>query len=311
MTWFWIALLSYFVTGLANVIDKLVLTRFLKAASIYAFYVGVLGIIAIFLAPFGFEWTSFSSIAVAFASGVGFVVALYTMYSGFLRGETTRAASVMGGTLPITTVILSYLVFGEVLRMLTYSGIILLIIGVLVIGLIPRDGKKPKARRWRDSYIFWALLAGVAFGVTYTGTKLTYEMMNFITGFIWINIGSVVGSLALLLKKSWRDEIVSDFKAPKVEHVKSKSLMLFNQSTGALGFILLNYAISLGPVSVINAMQGAQYAFVFIIGSVLGLFIEEVRETRNIRSIVQKVIGIILITLGLTAIAICCNQSLF
>jgi len=297
MTWYFIALISYIFTALANVFDKLVLTRFLKAASVYAFYVGVLGVIALLLIPFGFQLTTWTPIFFGVISGAGFIVSLYFMYSGFLRGETTRAATVMGGTLPIFTLVISYFIFNERLGLYSLTGIFLLILGVYVIGLTP-DGKHDR------SYIKWALLAGVAFSLTYVGTKITYEMTNFITGFVWINIGSILASLSLLLRPKWNKEIMADIHSPKKAQVKSKTFMLFNQSMGALGFLLLSYAISLGPVSIINAMQGSQYAFVFILSAAFGVFIPEVKEGYSKRVVFQKAIAILIIGLGLIFVAI-------
>jgi drug/metabolite transporter (DMT)-like permease len=297
MNWITIAIISYLFTAVANTLDKLLLSRFLKAASIYAFYVGILGIISLIFIPFGVIIPAKSQLIISLIGGAGFVAALYLMYSAFLKGEATKVATIVGGSLPIYTFILSKFFLGEELKSSQLIALAFLVVGIFVMGYEKKAKKSP-------SYLWRALLSGLVFSVVFVVSKYVYSEQPFISGFFWMRIGAFLGAAALLLVPNWRQEILKDIRAPKKSQSKSKSLLLFNQVIGALGFILLNYAISLGSVTLINAMQGLQYVFVFIIAAVMGKKFKELSENYSPLVIFQKTLAIFLIIGGLVFLAI-------
>jgi len=82
------------------------------------------------------------------------------------------------------------------------------------------------------------------------------------------------------------------------------ALFLTGQVAGALGFTLVNYAISLASVSLVNAMQGAQYAFLLVmVGLLSRKFPKILSERLSGWVLVQKIMAIILISIGIGLIA--------
>jgi hypothetical protein len=68
----------------------------------------------------------------------------------------------------------------------------------------------------------------------------------------------------------------------------------------ALAFIMLNWAISLGNVALINALQGVQYIFLLIIVLFLSTkFPKIMREETGGGILFQKIIGAALLAIGL------------
>lgn len=303
MSWIFIASVSYFFTAIANILDKLLLNKFLKAASIYAFYVGVLGVLAVVLIPFGVQIPQTEQLIAALAIGGLFVGALYMMYTGFLHGETTRVATLVGGSVPLYTFVISALFLGERLSMSEGFAFLFLIIGL---GAISFDALVASFKgRSRDSYIRVSLISGLLFSLTFVGSSIVYEQQGFISGFFWMRMGAVLGALALLMVPLWRTQILEDFKSPKEQQAKSKSLLLGNQIIGALGFVLLNIAIDISPsVTLVNAMQGLQYVFIFILAVIMGVWIREVREAYTPRILFQKIIAMIAIATGLVFLVV-------
>jgi hypothetical protein len=91
----------------------------------------------------------------------------------------------------------------------------------------------------------------------------------------------------------------------KKEPNKNKFLVVFNQVIGSTGFLLQNYAIFLGSVVLVNALQGAQYAFILIISTILALIRPKLlKETFSLRILTQKVLAVIFIAVGLYFITI-------
>ena len=75
------------------------------------------------------------------------------------------------------------------------------------------------------------------------------------------------------------------------------------QILGAASFLIIAYAISLGPVTVINAMQGVQYAILFLLVVVLARrYPHLLDEPLSKKIIVQKSLAIGLIIIGLVLI---------
>jgi len=68
----------------------------------------------------------------------------------------------------------------------------------------------------------------------------------------------------------------------------------------AAAFIMLNWAISLGNVAMVNALQGIQYLFLFLIILLLSTkFPQILKERLGSGVMIQKIIGIMLISIGL------------
>ena len=81
---------------------------------------------------------------------------------------------------------------------------------------------------------------------------------------------------------------------------KNKILVFVNQGFGSAGFMLQNYAIFLGSVTLVNALQGFQYAFLLLISTVLAIMSPKLlKETFSWRIVVQKGLAIIVVGVGI------------
>ena len=73
-----------------------------------------------------------------------------------------------------------------------------------------------------------------------------------------------------------------------------------NQGIAAIGFLLQNYAIFLGSVAIVNALQGVQFAFLLVLGGLISVFFPKLlKENVSKMVIIQKILAIVLISLGL------------
>ena len=95
-----------------------------------------------------------------------------------------------------------------------------------------------------------------------TDEAIEFIDQAFISGFVWSRIGGFLMALSFLLIPSARRGILHQ---PRQKNKGSTAgLFVTGQVAGALGFVLVNYAISLAPVSLVNAMQGVQYTFLLV-----------------------------------------------
>ena len=103
MMWLLIAILSYFFFSLASLGDRYILIGPPKP-KVYAFYVGVLGIVVLLLLPFvQFSLPSFSLLVLTLFTGLIFVLSLISLYYGLEKFEVSRIIPALGGFLPIFT----------------------------------------------------------------------------------------------------------------------------------------------------------------------------------------------------------------
>ncbi|MBZ9572567.1 hypothetical protein KJA17_00005, partial [Patescibacteria group bacterium] len=230
----------------------------------------------------------------ALLTGVIYIFALFWFFMGLEHFEPSRIVPAIGGILPLFTFTLVYFFSrGEaVLGVKELFAFAILILGSF---LITFERKKISFQSLKIS-----ILAAFLFALVFVLSKYVYLAQSFWSGFIWMRIGGFLAALCFLLTKTVREEIfLKKFTFQK----KTGTLFLFNQGMGAGGFILQNFAIALAGLAFlpfINALQGIQYVFLFLIIVLLARkFPRIVEEKLTKRNILQKVISIALIGLGL------------
>ena len=90
--------------------------------------------------------------------------------------------------------------------------------------------------------------------------KIVFNQINFVSGYVWFTLGTFIGSIALLVPPSWRNEIVqvSDKAQPK-----SKFWYMFNRVLAGVGSFLVVLAISRTTPSIVQSVSGLRYATIF------------------------------------------------
>lgn len=315
-SWVLVALVAYFLQALTAVIDKYLLDKRISHPMTYAFYVGVFGLLALFLFPFGFFLPDGLTLIISLASGFISVLAFYSFFVILQKSEASRVVPIIGGFSPIFVLIFSNFFLGESLETIEYLAFGLLISGGVLISLaIKYDGirvQKPETFRVFVS----AVLAAFLFALSFVLFKAAVFGTPFINAFIWSRLGGFSASLMFLIPSYSRDDIFTAPKSwflrfrsrkqePDKKVISTGSLFAVNKIIGATGFFLLDYAISIGKVSIVNAMQGFQYALVFIIALILSKKYPDIlREDFGSLAILEKVLGIILVAGGLFLLAL-------
>lgn len=296
MNWIIIVLVGHFLNALAFLMDKFLLTKKIPSPFVYAFFIGILGILALALIPFGFTVPSALEIIRALVAGFTFIVALIFFFAGLKENEASRVVPLTGGLVPAFTFILAYFLLAERLGQTEVIAFALLLAGSVLIS-IERNG-----RRGSNLGYLYAVIAALAFAVSFVITKQVFIEQSFVSGFIWSRIGGFLAAMMILLIPSQRYAI---FNQPRQKNQgKTAALFFTGQAAGALGFVLVNYAISLTSVSLVNAMQGVQYAFLLIMVLLLSRkFPQILSEKLSGMALAQKVIAIILISVGIIFIA--------
>ncbi len=291
LSWIFVALSGYFLLAFTGIADKFLVSKVVRAPIAYAFYTAVTGPLSLVLVPFGARLLSWHDFLVALISGIFFIAGIYHSYAAILRSSVSRVIPIQGGLIPLFSFLLAYLVLGERLDFLQTIGFIFLVAGAVLISFRKEHGT------WTTKAFVYAAMSALFFAISSVLTKYIFEHSNFISGMVWTRMGFFIVALPILLFKKNRQAI---FNAPKEAGVKNVALYYSSRITGTIGGFLQNYAVSLGSVSVVNALQGTQFAFLLVLTSLLSVYFPKVLKERiNARTIILKLGAIVLISFGL------------
>ncbi len=235
-------------------------------------------------------------------AGALFTLAVLFLYKAIQMGRISKIIPVIGGAVPIFTLILTYSFLGERLTPKQLIAFFLLVIGGMIM-LWPKKSRPSWeiSRASLTKRLTVAILAALFFASSFVLTKFIFTYQPFISGFIWIRMGGFLMGILLFLWPRNRQIILETTKTIKI---KTVGLFLSNKGLAAIAFILLNYAIYLGSVILVNAFQGVQYIFLLAIAIILSIkFPQILREQISREVIVQKIIAILFIGFGLSILA--------
>ncbi len=283
MPWLYLALIAYFINAIAFIIDKHLLSSSIPRPLAYAFGVSILSVLAVFLIPFGVSWPGLNYFIIAVVSGASFFVALLFLYTAIKASDASVASTNVGTLSAIFTYFFSIIILHSKLGLNNGFAFIVLILGLLFIGLVKRN------------IVRYSILSGLFFGLSVVLLKWTFNYSDFINGIFWTRVGFVGSALFILLFPPARKEIYDSF-----HFTPSKSMFLFvlNKVIAGIGFIVYYYAVSLGDISLINALLGIQFIFVFVLALVFGNKLSGVSEIIKGKVLAGKIIGIVLIAAG-------------
>lgn len=315
--WLLIAIGSYFINAGVYVADKFLLSKKLHSSIAYAFYVGIWSIFNFVILIFDPWLPSMQELALDLLAGFLFLVTLVFWYKALHQSEATRVVPIVGALIPIFSFVLSYIFLGEVLLERHFLAFVILINGgVLIsvkytrfykIGELKQEFRKifgdtfgPIHAHYRPTrrLIFNSLASAMLFASYYVLIKYIYMSQPFIGGFVWSRLGSFIGVLLILFVPDWRREIIEGQRGAKTP--KNLSFFFSVRLLAALSFIMLNWAISLGSVALINSVQGVQYVFLmFLVLFISRKYPKIIKEELGGGIMLQKLIGVFLIATAL------------
>jgi len=267
MLWFFIALLGYFLLAVVFVLDKLILTKSVQKPVVYTFYSTIFMFAALLILPFGGGLLVGVDWLWALASGLGFGFGLWTMFIALKYGETSHISPFIGVVITVATFTLSYALFDERLSQTQIIGMIVLLVAGLLLSFEKTKGSQKKL------YLgfVWAIVAGLLFAISHVAAKHIYEIYDFVTGFAWTRATTgIVGIVTMFFPcviQSCRNGLKKSPQKKKKTYAKRYvfGIVVSDKVLGVIGVVLIQYAIAVGSVTLVNAMSGLQYVLMFLI----------------------------------------------
>lgn len=301
MSFILLALVAHFGNGLVFIVDKGLLSAGGKISEPLrlAFYSGLVSAAAIVLLPFA--WAAPNGFVLTWSTVAGclFIAALWFFFSALKDDEPSRVVPLIGSAVPLWTLLIATTLLGESLSGRHLLAICFLVGGGLVLSLRLRQ-----ARGLSGKTIGHIVLGGAAFAAYFVVVKYIYDNFTpFLAAFaysrVMVGVAALVvlGPLVLWASPAQRRKKVSQGRRNQsftaVAFFGSKVL-----STGA--FLLQNYAISIGSVTIVNALQGTQYLFVLLLAAAVSIWFPKLFKEELTRvALSQKLSGIILVSIGL------------
>jgi drug/metabolite transporter (DMT)-like permease len=293
MIWLVPTVIGHVFNAGASLVGKFLLQKLISHPAVYAFWVSVFGLVALIFVPFGFSLPAPAVLAVSAASGALYAIGLVLLYFALQKSEASRIMTLVGGMSSVFVLGAAAVGLGERLSVLQIAGFFVILIGTYVI-----SEKFGKPGLFLGKNLIWAsAAAALLFALSNVATKWIYMEETFVNGFIWRSIGALAGCLILLLVPAWRREITASFKKPRI---KTEVIFVMGQISSFIGFVLVNYATSLGSVSLVQALSGTQYLFLFFMAWPISKKYPHLFEEGLKPSIIyQKIVSLILVAAGI------------
>lgn len=285
--------------------DKFILENKINNSATFVFYSTAILLPIFLLIPFGVVFLNgMLDWFIAILSGLTFFLGLWAMFICFQKSEVSHAGPLVGAITPVFVLFLSIYFLGDSFSQKTLIAIACLVGGLF---LIARE-KSEKNNGWHLG-IAWGVISGFLYAVSHVSAKFIYDGYGFFSGLVWTRGAIAIFGLFLLFSTQIRQELFIGVKkifsifgrSNKPEKSSTGHLVILINRLGALvGVFLIQWAIALGDVTIVNAIAGFQYAVLILAVFYLTKYAPKLfREKITSREVVFQSIAILIIAVGL------------
>lgn len=285
MSWVLLALIAAVLFAIVNILDRHILTHDVRdpILACHISDVGAIVIILILVAITGDIRLPFPVMFAAVGAGMIFSIGNFFYYTAIKRIEASRMASYLA-LKPLAVAVLAFIFLGESFSIMTYAGILLIILGSLLISL-----KHIKNHfLWRDG-VMLGIIPPLFYATGDVILKPALDSSFFaVLFYLVIGIALVSGSIFFI-------------RRPNVRSVHPEGLrnLILSGSLSVIASLLYFSAIQQGPVTLVGALEQTKTLFVFVLVAILSTFFPSVIKEKLTKSIlIQKLIAILFIVAG-------------
>ena len=298
MLWIFLALIATFSWAWANILDKILRTKYLKDSIALTASFGVYSIIFSFILFLfiGIPAIPFWNLAAALIAGFFLIYGVIPYVKALSIEEASRVVPLWHLS-PIFTLILAVIFLNEILTAVRYIAFTLILLGGVLIST-----RRIGAMFHISPAVYLMFLSSFLVSVSDVLLKFAYSTQIFWQTFLVFDFGIGLGSISLFIIKNSR----KNFSKAVLSYKKVFLLLLFfSVLTGFIGHIFYNNAILLGPVTLVSVFVSFQSLFVLLIATFLSAkFPLFLKEAIDIKTIGIKLIAIAFMALGLFLLAL-------
>ena len=308
MQWFILALIASILWAVVVIVDKFILTHYIKDAVSYQVFLTLTMLpFLIFLLPFTSHSTNSSTptilpvIIILLGVAMGLV---FVLYNKALMIEEVSRVTPLFYLSPLFVLLFSFMFIGEGLSLRRYVGIGLMVFSAISVSVSLR-GRNRDSHRQSHSHSLHialspALLMILVLDIMNAGkdviSKLILSHLDYLSYLFWFLLGNIAGRPFLLLIPHNREKTLMIIKTlpPKVY-----LLSFINSTLAWAGYVLYFKAVSMTYISLVSAIPTTQPFLVFIFATLLGLFYPGlIEEKTDRRSLTIKGIAAVSVLIG-------------
>jgi len=292
MSWIYFVILATFLWSITNIMDKYLVDKRVKSPLILLIFFRIASLIPIIiLIPIlNIGIPSLDFLVLIFVSAILMILGIITYYKA-VEVEEISVSIPLFQFIPIFTLFIAFFTLGERLTGMDYLGFLILILGGFVIS-IKRTSGLLRIRR-----VFWfVMLASLLFSASYVIAKFVLNYVNYWDTFMWIWIFGIFATLSMLFSGKIRGRFRHYYD--KINR-SDWTIIFINIIISIIASASYYFAVNVGPISLVQASENIQMIFVFILALLFThSFPHIVKEKFDTRSLIQKILGMILIIIG-------------
>lgn len=281
------AIVSPFIWGLMNVLDKFVVSRKVKNPLSFAIVAGIVNLAIGLGLAFFLDWSAISFNDLVFPAIAGAIFgSQFFLYYYLLGKEDVSNAIGLIYTYPVVVLFLSFLFLNEILLGMSYIGMALILLGATFLSI--------NNKRIRLKVSLWLIVSLILVVALYEFfIKISTITLPELNG---ISVTSICIGLALL-----PGLFSSNLRNGFSNELKNVRWALLNESLTFLGIATTYFAMSGLPATIVSSVAATQPLAVLVLESfahIIGIRISAENNFRkNILPILLIVLGIVLLYL--------------
>jgi len=298
MLWILLTLIAAFLWGLSNIVDSILVKKYIKNCKVMALAVAFLQPLFFLLifSIYGIDLHVSSILLLPVLSGIIYLIGGVFYYHSIQIEEVSRMIPIMVSS-PLIVALLSALFLDEIFGPIKYIGILIIVLGSFFISFRKKFG----TIHFSKGTLFMFLTV-LLFGSNTVLIKYGLGFMDYLTFIFWSELGLFLAGFGLLTNKSLRNDFIIFFKRRKKNIIAGVFLKEFLDVSALFTYMV---ALSIGFASLVSAIGSTQALFAIFFSLLLTIFYPKImKEEFTKKMIVLKILSTLLIILGVYLIVI-------
>lgn len=293
-----------FLWAIVNHIDKYLLSRTSHPSSVNVLMVYSTGFSAVvipLMLLFGYDklFADWKQIIIQIIGGILVTLSIYFYLLALDKEEASKVIP-LALLVPVFGYSFSFFLLDEILTGRALLACALIILGALILSI--EFSEESRTMRVKHGVLMLMIWFSAFQAAQETLFKFVTVNNSFFVSVFWLHIGIMLYGVILLLihKNLWHD-----FKqSVSIDGVLMFGLNFFSEGLSWLAYLIRDYSLLLAPVAIVMTLNGYQPAFVFVLGTLLTLFLPKIStEKIKMRHLLHKSVAIGIMVVGTVLIA--------
>jgi drug/metabolite transporter (DMT)-like permease len=296
MIWIFFAIAAHFFWALVNIGDKYIIGNRVRSPYVYLVWLNMVGVLSVTVVPFiDFFVPDAATLLWIAAAGALFFFGGFPYVKAVQIEEISRI-NIWWNLIPLFSLLFGWFFLGESFTLVHLVPFVFLLAGAFVASI------HSERKIWTISPAFLLMvIACIAFTLYAVILRRMTQTTSFANVYVWLNIFMFFFALTPLLFKAFRRSFF--------EHTGRIDASLLGAVFGVSVFehtgVFFNiWALSLGPVAYVYAMEGFQVIFVFLIATGVTLVAPRIfREALDRKNLLLKIAAMLLMIIGVVILS--------